>query len=141
MTIDFSGVLDGSLDIADPTLYDHGLPHDLFAAMRANPTLLRNPRVQDTEVENAFVLGLNGQLYLSAQTSRWGEWIVAEERPELEHDVGSFGIELETGGHFFKILLSNSARMNPTQILGGTPDAFTPDEWRLGFNVTRLLSF
>ncbi len=43
MTIDFSGVLDGSLDIADPTLYDHGIPQELFAAMRANPTLLRNP--------------------------------------------------------------------------------------------------
>jgi hypothetical protein len=110
-------------------------------AVGASPTLLRNPQVESLEVDNAFVLGLNAQLYLSAQASLWGEWIVSEERPELEHDVGSFGIELETGGHFFKLLLSNSARMNPTQIMGGTPDPFTPDEWRLGFNVTRLLSF
>jgi hypothetical protein len=31
--------------------------------------------------------------------------------------------------------------MNPTQVLGGTPVDFEPDEWRFGFNLTRLLPF
>lgn len=105
------------------------------------PTLLNNVRIEDVETESAFVLGLHGQLYLSDQVSLLGEWIVSEERTDLEHDSGSFGIELETGGHFFKIILTNQWSMNPTQFLGGTPYNFEPDEWRVGFNITRLLAW
>ena len=105
------------------------------------PTYLRNPRIRDLESQNAFVLGLNGQLYVSDAVSFLGEWIVSEERAGLENDAGTFGIELETRGHHFKLLVTNQARMNPTQHLGGTPSNFTPDEWRFGFNITRLLPF
>jgi len=105
------------------------------------PSWLHNPRLEDTEAENTVSLGLNGQLYLSSQVSVLGEWVVSEERPGLEHDAGTFGIELETGGHFFKLMLSNSVRMNPTQHLGGTPFPFALDQLRLGFNITRLLAF
>ena len=69
------------------------------------------------------------------------EWIKSAPRSDLEFDSGTFGIELETGGHFFKILLTNQPRMNPTQFLGGTPFEFKADEWRVGFNVTRILAF
>jgi len=105
------------------------------------PTLLRNPRIQDPEPATTFVLGLHGQLYLSAQVSLFGEWIVSEARTELEYDGATFGIELEPGGHFFKILLTNQARTNPTQFLAGTPFRFEAGEWRVGFNITRLLAF
>ena len=105
------------------------------------PTYLRNPRLRDFEAENSFVLGLNGQVYVSRSMSFLGEWIVSGERPGLENDSASFGVELETRGHFFKLLLTNQARMNPTQFLGGAATDFEPDEWRFGFNITRLLPF
>lgn len=105
------------------------------------PTYLRNPRILDTDTDNAFVLGLNGQAYLADWVSILGEWIVSESRPGQEHDAGTFGVELETRGHYFKLVFTNQARLNPTQNLGGTPSAFEPHEWRLGFNITRLLPF
>jgi hypothetical protein len=105
------------------------------------PTYLHNPRIRDVEAANAFVLGVNGQLYLSDAVSVLVEWILSEERPGLEHDSGTFGVELETRGHHFKLLVTNQARMNPTQHLAGTPSSFEPDEWRFGFNITRLLPF
>ena len=104
------------------------------------PTFLKNPRIQDTKSETTFVLGIHGQAYLSEQVSLLGEWIISEHRTDLEHDSGTLGVELETGGHFFKIVLTNQYRMNPTQVLGGTPYQFSPKHWRLGFNVTRLLT-
>jgi hypothetical protein len=110
-------------------------------ALGAVPTILRNPRIEETDAENVFVLGLNGQIYLSEQVSLLGEWALTEERVNLAYDPATFGIELETGGHFFKIVLTNTARMNPSQYLGGSAFEFTPDEWRLGFNVTRVLAF
>jgi hypothetical protein len=82
-----------------------------------------------------------GQLFLTDVFSVNGEWTVGENRAELEHDTGSFGVELETGGHFFKVFLTNSVRLNPSQFLVGTDLPFEPDEWRLGFAITRLLRF
>jgi hypothetical protein len=105
------------------------------------PTYLRNPRILDAEPENAFVIGVHAQAYLMSSMSLLGEWIFSEERPGLEHDSGTFGIELETRGHFFKILVTNQTRLNPTQFLGGTPYPFEGDQLRLGFNITRVLPF
>jgi hypothetical protein len=105
------------------------------------PTYLRNPRILDTETDNAFVLGLNGQVYVADWASFLAEWIVGESRPGQEHDAGTFGVELETRGHYFKLVLTNQARLNSTQSLAGAPVSFEPDEWRMGFNITRLLPF
>lgn len=105
------------------------------------PTVVRNPRVADTDADVSLALGLHGQWYLAEGTSVFAEWLVAQGREDLEHDAGTLGVELETGGHFFKLVLTNSTRMSPTQFLGGTPHPFEVDAWRLGFNVTRLLVF
>jgi hypothetical protein len=110
-------------------------------ALGAVPTLMRNPRVDDPGAATAPALGLNAQWYFADQASFLAEWLVAGSRAGLEHDAGTFGIELETGGHFFKLVLTNTTRMNPTQFLGGTPHPFEADAWRFGFNVTRLLVF
>lgn len=105
------------------------------------PAYLWNPRIDAEEAEHALSLGLYGQVYLTSGFSLLGEWNVSEAREDLEYDAGSFGFELETGGHFFKLLLTNSARMNPAQFLAGTPYRFEPKEWRIGFNITRVLRF
>lgn len=105
------------------------------------PTYLRNPRIRDLEAENAFALGLHGQVYVSRSVSFLAEWIVSEAQAENANDGGTFGVDLETRGHFFKIVLTNQTRLNPTQFLAGTPFDFQPDEWRLGFNITRILPF
>ena len=115
-------------------------------ALGVVPTLLYNPRIADADKGNAFVLGLNAQVYLSSWASLFGEWVVSsasadfpDEATALDDPV-TLGLELETGGHFFKLLVTNSTRLNPTQMLQGTPYPFKPHEWRLGFNITRLLS-
>lgn len=134
----------GGLEDGESQAYAQLLANVLLGgrlAVGVVPTVLRNPRVDDATAATAFVLGLHGQVYVGEQVSLLGEWAVTQRRPGLEHDAGSFGVELETGGHFFRLLLTNTARMNPSQFLGGTPYAFEPDQWRLGFNITRLLVF
>lgn len=113
---------------------------DRFAVGLA-PSYLRNPRLLDVESENALALGIHAQAYVSDAVSLFGEWIVSERIPSQEHDSGTFGVEFETRGHFFKLLVTNQTRPNPTQYLGGSPNPFGSDELRLGFNITRLLPF
>ncbi len=110
-------------------------------ALGVVPSFLRNPILSADEVENAFSLGILGQVYVSQHVSVLGEWNISKERTDFEYDAGAFGIELETGGHFFKIMASNSVRLNPAQFVAGTPYSFAPGEWRFAFNITRLLSF
>jgi hypothetical protein len=110
-------------------------------ALGVVPTYLYNPRLRDFDEDNAFALGVNGQFYFTDSMSLLGEWLVGEKRPEQEKDAATFGLEIETRGHFFKLLVTNQAVLNPTQFLAGTPTPFEPDEWRLGFNIQRLLPF
>ena len=105
------------------------------------PTWVRNPRIEDEEPGNALALGVVGQFSLSRSTKLLAEWLLAESREGLEHDPVSVGVGLETPGHTFRLLVTNQSRLNPTQFLGGSSIPFTPDEWRLGFNITRVLPF
>jgi hypothetical protein len=110
-------------------------------ALGVVPTLLTNQRLLDVDPHPALVVGVHGQLYVSPSMSVLAEWLATPERTDLEHDPATFGIELETRGHVFKLLVTNQARTNPTQVLAGTRTEFTPHEWRFGFNLTRLLPF
>ncbi len=110
-------------------------------ALGVVPSWLHNPIIDAPKADDAFSLGTHVQWYATKGFSFLGEWNFSEARGDLRHDAGTFGIELETGGHFFKIILTNSIRVNPAQFLAGTPFNFESGEWRVGFNITRLLSF
>ena len=104
------------------------------------PTLLWNPRVQSHDAETTVSVGVNGQLYLDRTWSLIGEWIVSQPRKGQEYDSGSFGAEIRTGGHFFKLLVTNQHQMNPTQTLAGAAEDFLDaGSWRFGFNIERTL--
>jgi len=104
------------------------------------PSYLHNSSVDSATTEDLFAVGLHGQLYLNHVFSILAEWTPKlSGKAVLAHRPVSFGIELETGGHFFKIVATNSVYLNPSQYLDGTENAFGASELRLGFLITRLL--
>lgn len=114
------------------------------------PSYLHNRRVRDTDAEGAWAIGLNGQVNVTPSIGLLGEWIITEDGLDLgstvaqnivSRDSGTFGVEIATRGHVFKIVLTNQPRMNQTQVLSGSTRDFAPDEWRPGFNITRILPF
>jgi Membrane bound beta barrel domain (DUF5777) len=107
------------------------------------PSLLHNVNPLDVDSRTSVGLGIHTQLYLNEAVSFLGEWqfVEANSAPAFGRDTGSLGVEFETGGHFFKLLVTNSTYLNPAQFLAGAADSFDPDNWRLGFNITRVLAF
>ncbi len=105
------------------------------------PSFLHNVLPDSTDRLQELYLGLYAQWYLNEVVSVLGEWRLGEGSGELPNDPGTVGIELETGGHFFKVFVTNSIRLNPSQFLAGSDFPFEADEWRLGFAITRLLRF
>ena len=105
------------------------------------PSYLYNSNIYRADIQSSFTLGMNLQYYVTSMFS-----VLAEFNPTVNgyvnrFDSASFGIELETGGHFFKIIATNNAKLNPTQFLSGADKTIGGGEWRLGFNITRLLKF
>ena len=111
-------------------------------ALGVVPTLLWNPRIEDSDPMSTVSVGANGQLYLDRMWSLFGEWIFSQPRKDQEYDSGSFGVEIRTRGHFFKLLVTNQHQMNPSQTLAGAAEDFLdPGSWRFGFNIQRRLRF
>jgi len=110
-------------------------------ALGVVPSYVYNVLLDRVDPVQDIFWGLYGQVYLTNYLSVLGEWNSGENGAELQYQPGSFGIELGTGGHFFKVFLTNSLRLNPTQFLVGTDFPFNGDELRLGFSITRLFRF
>ncbi|NNF38436.1 MAG: hypothetical protein HKN71_07205 [Gemmatimonadetes bacterium] len=105
------------------------------------PWVLHNPDLEAENPETTAGVGGYLQAYLTPQVSVLGEWNATEGFSDFTHDAGTLALQLETGGHFFTLMVTNSIRPNPSQFLAGADVAFEPGEWRFGFNVTRLLVF
>lgn len=105
------------------------------------PSYVSNFAVRSEETEHMVALGINGQVNVNRLVNLLGEWVVQESGYNFPYDAAAFGVELNTGGHFFKIVATNSVRLNPSQYLPGAVERFEPDRWRLGFSITRLLQF
>jgi hypothetical protein len=103
------------------------------------PSLLHNAIILDDDVEQTISVGLYAHYYASDLVAFAAEWNISDSIADFSHDAVSFGVQLETGGHFFKLVLTNTTSLNPSQYLLGTPNPFALDELRVGFNVTRLL--
>ncbi len=110
-----------------------------------NTDIRWGPETDDSETKDTFRMGTYLQFYVSPLWSIVWEWspyiagyksLVAQEFNPM-----SFGIELETGGHFFKIFLTNSQYINTSQYLAGADISVDKNDWRIGFMITRLLKF
>jgi hypothetical protein len=93
-----------------------------------------HPACKDTQ--HSITLGTNVQYYVSDTWSLLAEWNPTVDGWRNKYDTIAFGFELETGGHFFKMFLTNNVFLNPAQYLAG---ADVESKWRFGFNITRAL--
>ncbi|UCE24721.1 MAG: hypothetical protein JSU74_01335 [Candidatus Zixiibacteriota bacterium] len=124
--------------------YFRAMINTMFAkrlALGLVPAYLYNTNVRSADTEEIITLGVIAQYYVSPLLSLMAEWDPSLGGDDYLHDPVSWGIELETGGHFFKLAVSNSTRLNPSQYIAGSDDPAGGRYWHLGFSITRLLKF
>jgi len=105
------------------------------------PSYVDNSHITCPDRHYSFVLGVHGQYYITDVFNVLAEWIPTISGWRTAHNTVSFGIELETGGHFFKIVLSNNDLLNPSQVLAGAANSVSDGDLHIGFNITRVLAF
>lgn len=109
-------------------------------SLQLMPTFVHKNAVDKTiESNDQLAIGVGGRFKISrsvAITSEYYHRLDVRNTNPYKNSVG-FGVEIETGGHVFQLLLSSSQRITErTFITESTGDFFNGDI-HLGFNVTR----
>ena len=106
------------------------------------PSYVYNSDIRFSDkTKDTFTLGNYMQYYVSHMFSLMIEWNPKISGYLNKYNALSFGFELETGGHFFKVFLTNNYALNTAQFLSGSDLPVDNNDWRLGFGITRLLKF
>jgi len=103
------------------------------------PAYLYNSALYTEEIKYTITMGNYLQYYVSPNWSLLLEWIPTFAGWRDSYNTVSFGLEIETGGHFFKIIGTNNTVLNTSQYMAGSDRKFSAKNIRLGFMITRLL--
>jgi hypothetical protein len=105
------------------------------------PSYLYNSHIYCLDTQDTFTFGTYVQYYVSDNWNLFLEFNPTVTGWRDRYNSMAFGVELETGGHFFKILLGNNTKLNPSQYLAGAVHGIDSNDWHFGFNITRMLKF
>jgi len=109
------------------------------------PTVIHKNAVEVYEENTQFALGFGGRVKVSKSMAITGEYYYNTSRPDNStlpeedrtYDAMSIGLDIETGGHVFQILLTNAIGLTERAFITETHDNFFDGDIHLGFNVTR----
>lgn len=112
------------------------------------PSYLYNSDIFSEDYEYTFTLGNYYQYYFNMKYSVWVEYnpiITGYQGPieygkaEKLHNSLALGFDVETGGHFFHLFITNNSYLNPSQFLVGADRSVSDGDWRIAFAITRHL--
>lgn len=110
-------------------------------SLQVTPTYLRYNLVPTAaDKNNLFVLGSGARMKLTKRTSLNIEYNYLPDNQVVStavHNSFSLGYDIETGGHVFQLVLSNSQSMIESQYLAQTPGKWSNGDIYFGFNIAR----
>lgn len=104
------------------------------------PTLIHRNLVATPEENNdIFALGFGGRYKVSRRLALTLEYYYQfnNNTERVNYDAIGLGLEIETGGHVFQIVFSNSRAMIEKSFITETTGNFFDGDIHLGFNITR----
>jgi len=100
----------------------------------------RNFVKADGSTNEVLALGIGGRYKLSEKIGISGEYYPRLTGREAEDyfDALSFGIEFDTGGHVFQLMITNSRPMIEKGFITETTGNWADGDIRFGFNISRV---
>jgi len=92
---------------------------------------------------DVFALGVGGRMKLTNRISINAEYNYLPSGQVVSSDVFSslsMGVDIETGGHVFQLIFTNSEGMNSPYYLTKTRGSWEKGDIYFGFNVTRIFN-
>ncbi len=104
------------------------------------PSIVHKNTVDKTKENNdQIALGAGGRLKVSKSVALTTEYYYRVDVPEANpfYNPLGFGIDIETGGHVFQLVMTNTRGLTERAFLTETAGDFFNGNIHLGFNVTR----
>jgi hypothetical protein len=92
---------------------------------------------------NVFAIGVGGRMKVSKRVSINAEYNYLPDGQIVTNDITnslSFGLDIETGGHVFQLVFSNSQGMAGPAYLAKTTGEWGNGDIYFGFNITRAFT-
>lgn len=117
---------------------------DAGFSLQVSPTLIhRNRPAIFSDNKTVFSTGFAGMVKLTKRTSINGEYnyVLPNQIDDSYTNNFSLSLDLETGGHVFQLLLTNSFGMTERQFITETNGKWNSGDIHFGFNISRTFSF
>jgi len=140
----------GTLDFWDRVTYVHQLLvarkfNERFS-LEINPTYIHRNMVEtELDPNDVWSVGAGARFKLTKRTSLNGEYYYVipprnDYRSTITYNSLSFGVDIETGGHVFTILVTNSLSMIEKGFIAETTGSWKEGGIHLGFNISRVFA-
>lgn len=109
-------------------------------SLQLMPSFVHKNAVDATvEKNNQVALGVGGRLKVTRSVALTTEYYYRFDVPDSNpyYNPLGFGIDIETGGHVFQLVMTNSRGLTERAFLTETNGDFFAGDISLGFNVTR----
>jgi hypothetical protein len=109
------------------------------------PTVVHRNLVNIGDNNTTYALAAGARMKIGKRTAIIADYYQVmnvsslQKLNDLQMPIG-LGMEIETGGHVFHVLLSTNKGLVESQFLPNNTDKFTKGEIRLGFNVSRIFT-
>lgn len=112
-------------------------------SMQLTPGLVHKNLVEQPEDDNdLFSLGIGARHKLTRRMALNFEYFYVFNKPEDQglYNSLSIGVDIETGGHVFQLMLTNSRTMIEKAFITETTDDFFDGDIHIGFNISRVFN-
>jgi hypothetical protein len=113
-------------------------------SLQITPTVIhRNLPNIISDNQTVFATGLGGRIKVTKHTSVNGEYnyVFPNQIDDRYTNNLSFSYDIETGGHVFQLLFTNSFGMTERQFITETDGSWGDGDIHFGFNISRTFSF
>lgn len=111
------------------------------------PTLVHFNLVDSTKfANNTFAMGIGGRIKLNKRIAVTAEYYYRVNNADLTvqgsktYNSLSVGIDIETGGHVFQLMLTNSQGLTDRTSVGQTTESWSKGALHFGFNISRVFT-
>lgn len=93
------------------------------------------------EPNDIFALGIGGRVKISNRVSVTGEYypVIGNRRHNTRNSL-TLGVDIETGGHVFQLMFSNSTGITERTVIGETMGNWANGDIHFGFNISRVFT-
>jgi len=116
-------------------------------SLQIMPTIVHYNLIDSSKFSNNTVaIGVGGRLKVSKRIAITGEYYYRLTNTDLlynglpTYNALSVGIDIETGGHVFQLIFSNSQGLTERSFIGQTTDSWSKGQLHFGFNISRVFT-